>query len=47
MLRFKNVIDTIDGHTAGEPVRLVISGLPTLKGNSMAACLRLREGFFL
>ncbi len=25
MLRFKNVIDTIDGHTAGEPVRLVIS----------------------
>lgn len=37
MLKFQNVIDTIDGHTAGEPVRLVISGLPPLKGNSMLA----------
>lgn len=35
MLKFRNIIDTIDGHTAGEPVRLVTSGLPLLKGNTL------------
>lgn len=35
MLEFKNMIDIIDGHTAGEPVRLVTAGLPVLRGRTM------------
>jgi proline racemase len=36
MARFKHVISTIDSHTAGEPTRLVVSGLPPLRGVTMA-----------
>jgi len=32
----KNLITAIDSHTAGEGTRLVISGLPRLRGDSMA-----------
>ena len=35
MLKFKYMIDIIDGHTAGEPVRLVTAGLPQIRGRSM------------
>ena len=31
MLEFKYMIDIIDGHTAGEPVRLVTAGLPQIR----------------
>lgn len=30
-------IETIDAHTAGEPLRVIINGLPSLPGNSMLA----------
>lgn len=32
----KHVFKCIDAHTCGNPVRLVVSGVPTLRGNSMA-----------
>lgn len=35
MAQFKRIISTIDSHTAGEPTRLVVSGLPPLPGASM------------
>ncbi|MEL6945423.1 MAG: proline racemase family protein, partial [Bacteroidota bacterium] len=28
-------IKTIDMHTGGEPLRVILSGFPTLKGNSV------------
>ncbi len=36
MARFKHVISAIDSHTAGEPTRIVLSGLPPIPGASMA-----------
>ena len=33
-------INTIDMHTAGEPLRVIVSGLPEIKGNSI---LKLRD----
>jgi 4-hydroxyproline epimerase len=33
----RNIFFCIDGHTAGNPVRLVAGGAPLLRGNSMAA----------
>jgi len=36
MTRFTCIINTIDSHTAGEPTRLVVSGLPPLRGDTMA-----------
>ena len=35
MLQFEHVIDIIDAHTAGEPVRFIVSGLPQIKGGTM------------
>ena len=32
----KIIFDCIDGHTCGNPVRLVKNGLPDLNGNSMS-----------
>ncbi|PYR55910.1 MAG: hypothetical protein DMF85_18200, partial [Acidobacteria bacterium] len=29
------IIRTIDAHTAGEPLRLIVDGFPTVKGRSM------------
>jgi len=37
MARFSRFISTVDSHTAGEPTRLVLSGLPPLRGATMAA----------
>jgi proline racemase len=34
--QFKQVICTIDSHTAGEPTRIVTSGLPPIPGQTMA-----------
>ena len=36
MARFTRTISTVDSHTAGEPTRLVVGGLPPLRGNTMA-----------
>ncbi len=36
MARLTRVISAIDSHTAGEPTRLVISGLPPLRGATIA-----------
>jgi proline racemase len=35
MVRFARTVSTIDSHTAGEPTRLVVSGLPSLQGATM------------
>ena len=32
----KRTIFTVESHTMGEPLRLVVGGMPALKGNSMA-----------
>ena len=37
MLNFSRAITAIDSHTAGEPTRIVTSGLPAVTGASMAA----------
>ena len=37
MARFGHIISAIDAHTAGEPTRIILSGLPTIPGNTMAA----------
>ena len=36
MAKFINVISAIDTHTAGEPTRIVLSGLPSIRGTTMA-----------
>jgi len=36
MARFASIISAIDTHTAGEPTRIVLSGLPPIQGNTMA-----------
>ena len=36
MLPFKTVVSAIDTHTAGEPARIILSGLPPILGDSMA-----------
>lgn len=35
MMHFKNRIDCIDAHTGGEPLRIVTSGLPQIKGDTI------------
>lgn len=35
MARFTRIVSTIDSHTAGEPTRLVVGGLPSLRGATM------------
>ena len=34
-MRKSKFIHCIDSHTAGEPTRLVIDGLPVIKGNNL------------
>lgn len=34
-MRFQEMIDTVDTHTAGEPTRIILSGIPRLYGNSV------------
>ena len=34
-LKFKNILYTVDTHTAGEPTRIVLSGLPKIKGKTV------------
>ena len=34
-MRKSKFIHCIDSHTAGEPTRLVIDGLPAIKGNNL------------
>ncbi len=36
MARFTHMISAIDTHTAGEPTRIILSGLPPIPGNTMA-----------
>lgn len=36
MTRFTYIISAIDTHTAGEPTRIVLSGLPSIHGKTMA-----------
>lgn len=36
MAQFNQVITAIDSHTAGEPTRIVLSGLPAIRGQTMA-----------
>lgn len=35
MANFANILSVIDTHTAGEPTRIVLSGLPPIKGSTM------------
>jgi len=35
MARFKHIISAIDSHTAGEPTRIVVSGLPPILGSTI------------
>lgn len=35
MIQFSMVVNAIDAHTAGEPVRVITSGLPRIPGNTM------------
>ena len=35
MIKFERIIDCIDAHTAGEPLRIIKSGVPPIKGNTM------------
>lgn len=35
MIQFKNVITCIDAHTVGEPLRIVTSGFPPIKGDTI------------
>ncbi|MCI8347865.1 MAG: proline racemase family protein [Firmicutes bacterium] len=34
-MRFKEMIDTVDTHTGGEPTRIILSGIPKLVGNTV------------
>ena len=34
-MQFKNIISTIDSHTGGMPVRMVVSGIPNIPGETM------------
>lgn len=34
-MRFRRLLGTVDSHTAGNPTRVVMSGLPTLQGKTM------------
>jgi proline racemase len=36
VIRFQHVIHVVDSHTAGEPTRIVLSGLPAIHGSTMA-----------
>jgi proline racemase len=36
MTHFSHIISAIDSHTAGEPTRVVLSGLPPIRGQTMA-----------
>jgi proline racemase len=36
MAHFSHIISAIDTHTAGEPARIVLTGLPPIPGNTMA-----------
>lgn len=36
MAVFANIVSVIDTHTAGEPTRIVLSGLPVIEGRTMA-----------
>ncbi len=36
-MQFKHMISTVDTHTAGEPTRIVLSGIPPIPGKTMAA----------
>lgn len=36
MTRFAHIISAVDAHTAGEPVRVVLSGIPAVVGETMA-----------
>jgi len=44
MLQFSCIINTIDAHTAGEPVRVVVSGLPKIPGGTMIEKMNWFEG---
>lgn len=35
MFQFDRMVDVIDAHTAGEPVRVIVSGLPPIRGKTM------------
>jgi proline racemase len=35
MLQFSRMIHTVDAHTAGEPLRIITSGFPAIKGNTI------------
>ena len=37
MARFSHIIAAVDTHAAGEPTRIVCSGLPPIPGKTMAA----------
>lgn len=34
-MRFSEMIETVDTHTAGEPTRIILSGIPKLEGNTV------------
>ena len=34
-MKFTRMIDTVDTHTAGEPTRIILSGIPRLHGKNV------------
>ena len=34
-MKFSRTIQAIDSHTAGEATRIVVGGIPNIKGNTM------------
>ena len=34
-MKFTRIIETVDTHTAGEPTRIILSGIPKLVGDSV------------
>ena len=35
-MRLSQMLNVIDSHTAGEPARIVVGGIPVLKGKTVA-----------
>lgn len=44
MANFRHIVSAIDAHTAGEPARIILSGLPLIPGATMAEKKRYMKG---
>lgn len=44
-MKFSRTIQAIDSHTAGEATRIVVGGIPNIKGNTMPEKKQYLESF--